>query len=243
MDVPLPSRALILCAVGLCACGADIDAPSGAPVPVIQTLLIAGDSQQIAWVEWRVHPDSSFGPDVRPVDPSLVQISLVLPTGSSVPFTPSPNIPGRFEAAVLVSPAMRYRLTGTVAGLGLTAETAVPDTLAVLVPARDTVDGASCVDQFFYCEVPFIWSAAGATAYMYFQTQVDPVRLSRFGSTRDSTGVMLLYRDTGTERLTVLALEENAAAFLTVRTPRNSVSGIFGMFGAATRAERWIVWP
>lgn len=237
------SSAVAFLALGLYACGAAIEPPPGGSVPVIQTLLVAGDSQQIAWVEWRVHPDSSFGPDVRPVDPSLVQISLILPTGSSVPFTPSANIPGRFEAAVSVSPAMRYRLTGTVAGFGLAAETTVPDTLAVRVPALDTVDGASCVDQFFYCEVPFIWSAAGATAYMYFQAQVDPVRLSRFGSTRDSTGVMLLYRNTGTERLTVLALEDNAAAFLTVRTLKSSVSGIFGMFGAATRAERWIVWP
>jgi hypothetical protein len=212
-------------------------------VPVIQTLLVAGDSQQIAWVEWRIHADSSFGPGVRPVDPSLVQVSLILPTGSSVPFTASSNVPGRFEAAAIVAPGLTYRLTGTVAGFALTAKTTVPDTLAVRVPAQDTVDGGSCVEDFIYCELPYSWSAVGATAYAYFQAQQDPGLLSNFRSTRDSTGVMLLLPDTGAGRLTVLGLEENAAAFLTVSTPKSSVTGVFGMFGAATRAERWIIWP
>lgn len=212
-------------------------------MPVIQTLLVAGDSQQVAWVEWRVPADSAFGREVRPVDPALVQLSLILPAGGSVPFTPSPAIPGRFEAAATVAPSTTYRLTGTVAGVALTAETTVPDTLAVRVPARDTVDGTSCVVSFQYCEFLYSWSAVGATAYVYFQAQGAPARLSNFRSTRDSTGVMQLVPDTGTGPLTLLALEENAAAFLTVDTPKSSVSGIFGMFGAATRAQRWIVWP
>jgi hypothetical protein len=212
-------------------------------VAVIQTLLIAGDSQQVAWVEWRVPADSSFGPEVRPVDPSLVQALLVLPNGGSVPYMPSPGVPGRFQAATGVVPGMRYRLSGAIAGVALAAETTVPDTLAVRVPAQDTVDGALCVGTYYYCELPYSWSAVGATGYVYLQAHGAPVLLSNFKSTRDSTGVMLLLPDTGTGHLTVLALEANAAAFLTVRTPKSSVSGVFGLFGAATRAERWIVWP
>ena len=239
---PTPT-AFVLLAVTVCGCGAAIEPPTSGSVPVIQTLLVAGDSQQIAWVEWRVHPDSTFGPEVRPVDPSLVEISLILPTGSSVPFTPSPNIPGRFEAAALVSPAMRYRMAGAVAGFALAAETTVPDTLFMRVPARDTIAVVACVESFIYCELPYSWSARGATNYVYFQAQGDPLLLSNFRSTRDSTGIMLLLPDTGTGRLTVLALEDNAAAFLTPRTPKSSVRGVFGMFGAATRVERWIIWP
>jgi hypothetical protein len=71
----------------------------------------------------------------------------------------------------------------------------------------------------------------------------DTSRLRNFGWTRDSIGTMQLFRDTGTEHLTVLALEEHATSFLTVTTSKSNVSGVFGMFGAATRAERWIVWP
>lgn len=230
-------------AIGLCGCAAETEAPSASLVPVIQTLLVAGDSQQISWVEWRVPSDSAFGREVRPVDPAVVQISLILPNGASIPFLPTPGVPGRFVAAALVVPGGRYALRGAVAGLTFTAETSVPDSLAVLVPAGDTVDGATCVGGSFFCDLPYRWSAFGAVAYMYFQSQHDTLQMQTFGSMRDPSGVMTLLRDTGTVRLTFLALEENAAAFMTVRTPKGSVSGIFGMFGAATRAERWIVWP
>jgi hypothetical protein len=239
-----PSRcSFVLWALGACGCAAEIETPSASPVAVIQTLLIAGDSQQHAWVEWRVPGDSAFGREVRPVDPARVQISLILPNDSSVPFAPSTGVPGRFEAATKVNPGATYRLAGIVAGLAVTAETTVPDTLAVLDPTRDTVDGASCVGRFIYCELPYRWSAVGASAYMYLQSMNDTTQLRTFGSTRDSSGVLPLVRDTGTERLTVLALNEHAAAFLTVTTPKSSVRGLFGMFGAATRAKRWIVWP
>jgi hypothetical protein len=238
-----PAAAIGLLVTCLCGCDAAIEPPPGDPVPVIQALLIAGDSQQIAWVEWRVPADSAFGREVRPVDPAVVQVSLILPNGGSVPFSPSLGVPGRFEAAAMVSPGASYRLTGTIAGTALTAETRVPDSLTIRAPAQDTVDGASCVERFVYCELPYDWSALGASTYMYLQSTSDTSRLVYIGSTRDSTGALPLLRDTGTERLTVLALEDNAAAFLTVMTPKSSVHGVFGMFGGATRAQRWIVWP
>jgi hypothetical protein len=138
---------------------------------------------------------------------------------------------------------VRYRLSGAIAGVALAAETTVPDSIVVRVPAQDTVDGGSCVTSFLYCSLPYNWSAVGATAYLYFQSTNDTAQVRIFGSTHDSTGTLRLVQDTGTERLTVLAVEQNAASFLIVTTPRSSVSGIFGLFGAATRVERWIVWP
>lgn len=239
----LSSPTVFLLTLGMVGCKAAIEAPPPGPVAVVQALLIAGDSQQVAWVEWRVPADSSFGPEVRPVDPSLVQVSLVLPNGGSVPFTPSPGIPGRFQAGASVVPGAHYRLSGAIEGVGLAAETTVPDTIAVRVPAQDTVDGGSCVATFLYCNLPYSWSAVGASAYFYFQSTNDTSQVRIFGSTHDPTGILRLVQDTGTERLTVLAVEENAASFLIVTTPKSSVSGIFGLFGAATRVERWIVWP
>jgi len=238
----LPSSpTVVVLALGVCGCGAEIGAPPAEPVAVIQALLIAGDSQQTAWVEWRAHADSSFGPEVRPVEPALVQILVILPDGSSVPFAPALGVPGRFDAAVTVDPGSRYRLTGTVAGVALAGETTVPDPLTVRVPAQDTVNGNSCVGSLL-CQLPYRWFAAGAAAYLYVQSESDTSRLRDFGWTQDTVGVIQLLRGTGTEHLIVLALEEHAASFLTVTTPKSSVSGIFGLFGAATRAERWVAW-
>jgi hypothetical protein len=244
MPDPPSSLAVLLLALGISGCGAAIEPPPDGRVPVIQALLIAGDSLQAAWVEWRVPADSTFGPEPRPVDPNLVQVALILPNDSAVPFTPSPNVPGRFEAAAIVVPGTRYRLTGTVAGVTLTAETTVPGALAVFAPAQDTVDGASCVGNLlFLCDLPYSWFSAGAAAYLYLQSENDTSRLRIAGSTRESIGFMRLLQDTGTERLTVLALEQNAASFLTATTPKSSINGVFGLFGAATRAVRWIAWP
>ena len=43
--------------LALPGCSANLDAPSALTVPVVQALLVAGDSQQTAWVEWRVPAD------------------------------------------------------------------------------------------------------------------------------------------------------------------------------------------
>ena len=88
---------------------------------MIQALLVAQDSLQSAWVEWRVPADSAFGTQVRPVAPALVLLSLVLPDGSSVPFAPAAGVPGRFDAAVTVTPGSRYDLVGTVAGVAVSS--------------------------------------------------------------------------------------------------------------------------
>lgn len=229
--------------LGILGCASAIEPPASDPVPVIQVLLIAEDSLQVAWVEWRVPADSTFGRGVRPVDPALVQVSLILPNDSAVPFAPSPGIAGRFEVLATVGPGATYRLTGTIAGSALTAHTMVPGPLTVHVPARDTVDGTFCTGGIITCDLPYSWSASGAGAYLYLQSQGESGTIAYAGSTRDSIGVMRLVQGTGTERLTVLAVDGNAAAFLTLRTPNSSVHGVFGMFGAATVAQRWIQWP
>src|SRR5438093_6098898 len=133
------SRAAVLLALGLCGCRAEIGAPAAGALPVIQALLVAQDSLQTAWVEWRIPADSAFGVEVRPVAPALVQLSIVLPDGSSVPFTPVSGVPGRFDAAVTVTPGSRYDLAGTVAGVAVSSATTVPGPLDIRIPARDTV--------------------------------------------------------------------------------------------------------
>jgi hypothetical protein len=232
--------AAVLLALVLSGCGAETAAPS-ATRPVLQALLVAGDSLQTAWVEWRVPAESGFGIAVRPVDANLVRLSLVLPDGRLTDFVPVPGVPGRFDAVVGVVSGSRYGLVGTVDGASVAAETTIPEQLNIYVPQDTGVVTGTCT----VCSVPFQWSAGGAAGYLYLHSQTDTSGYIDVGSTRDTVGVVhllrLLSRQTLTH-LTVLALEAQAASFLTVRTPKSSLRGIFGLFGAASPAERWIVW-
>jgi hypothetical protein len=226
--------------VALAACTSDITSPGGA-VPVVQCLLVAGDSLQTAWVEWSVPADSGFGIDPRPVDTEFVRLALVLPDSSTVPFIPAAGVVGRFDAPVIVQPGASYRMIGTVAGFAVSAEVTVPSQLDIRDPAQDTVVvSMSCG---ILCRLGFRWFAAGATAYLY--TQSKGTSLVSAQSTRDTTGTINLLRfrsGPDTTRLSVLALENHAASFLTLKTPKSSITGVFGVFGAATRAQRWIIY-
>ncbi|MGH7613222.1 MAG: hypothetical protein ACREMW_04135 [Gemmatimonadales bacterium] len=235
-DRTFPSTAIAL-ALSLGGCSADIQAPT-AQVPVVQSLLVARDSLQTVWVEYRLPADSGFGPGVRPVPPALVQLSLILPDSSSVSFTPAPVNPGRFDAAVTVDPGGHYRLTGTVTGIPVSAETTVPDSLDIRVPLEDTV---SIAGSCGFCPLPYRWFAGGAEAYFYHLSETHSL-FNRGGSTRDTTGVLRLLEGQGTTHLTVFALDAHAASFLLPTTPRSSIAGVFGLFGSASRAERWILW-
>lgn len=237
----------VLCAALLVTssgCDAAIAPAPTTPVPVIQSLLVAGDTVQTAWVEWRTPADSSFGPDVRPVAPALVQLVLVLPGGTRVPFNPAPATPGRFDAAAIVNAGGAYALEGSVAGLTLSAATTVPNALAISVPAQDTVriPRGSCLA---FCALPYHWAAGGAGAYLYVQSRVSSGQFTQTGATRDTIGIVHVLQTSGapdTAQLTVFALEPHAAAFLLPTTPRTSITGVFGLFGAASRSSRWIVW-
>lgn len=222
------------------ACQAEFSNPENVPIPVIQVLLVTGSPVQTAWIEWRVPADSAFGPAVRPVDPASVQLSLVLPDSSTVPFAAVSGMPGRFDAQINVFPGLRYRLTGAITGVGVTGETTVPGMIDVRQPGQDTVlFTGSCT----LCALPYRWYAPNAAAYWYFHSENGALPFSEGGSTRDTSGVIQLQRRPGISHLTVLALDSHAAAFLTATDPHSSVSGVFGLFGAASRAERWISWP
>lgn len=226
------------------ACDTAIAPDSAVSVPVIQSLLLAGDSIQTAWVEWRIPADSQFGSDVRPVAEALVDLVLVLPDSSRVAFVAVAAQPGRFDAAVTVAAGGTYRLEGTVTGLGVAATTTVPGALDIQVPAADTIHIASG-SCFTFCAQSYRWIAPGAATYLFMQRRATTRQLIRSGSTTDTAGVVQLLRTTSapdTSELDVLALESHAAAFLLPTTPKSSISGVFGLFGAATLGTRWFVW-
>ena len=240
-------RVALLLALGLAGCDAAIGGGPSTAAPVLQVLLVAGDSVQRAMVEWRFPADSDVGFNIRPVDSALVQLSLVLPGSASVPFAAQREQPGggffgRYEAPARVAYGAIYQLEGTIVGHVVSATTTVPDSLSIVEPAQDTIRIAagSC---FGLCSLPYHWVADGADEYQYIQTKAGSIFWS--GSTPDTSGVISIsQRRAGadTAMLVVFALETHAAAFLVPETPKSSVTGVFGFFGAASRGQRVLLW-
>jgi len=230
----------LLTVIGLTACDATIGTGPAGAIPVVQTLLVAGDSLQTAWVEWRTPADSAFTPDVRPVSPSVVDLWLILPTGDSAGFAPVAGVPGRFDATAVAVAGDAYLLRGTVAGHAVSAATTVPDQIDIRTPAADTI--AISGGCGFLCPLSYRWFAGGTAAYLYEESQVGSPIVLLLQSTRDTVGVIQLLPAQDTTKLAVFALDAHAASFLLPTTPKSSITGVFGLFGAASRAERWIVW-
>ncbi|HKV69849.1 MAG TPA: hypothetical protein VJN62_01270 [Gemmatimonadales bacterium] len=224
------------------ACEADIPAGPDSQVPVVQALLVLGDSTQTAWVEWRLPADSTATSDVRPVPPALVQLWLIRPAGDSVPLGPVAGTPGKFDAISAVTAGGTYLLHGTVAGRPVAGITVVPGPLDIRAPVGDTVSiGAAC---YVFCPFPYRWFAAGTDAYWLTQTAVGPPRLLppyAPAVTSDTAGVLQLLRVADTMKVFIYALDAHAAAFFLPANPKSSITGLFGFFGSASRVERWVI--
>lgn len=242
-----PRRFAVLFAVGLAACDANIG-PS-TPAPVVQVILVAGDSLQIASVEWMARADSPIYFNRRPIYSTLVQLSLVLPGGGSVAFTPVHEPPGggfvgRYGAATPVAYRATYRLQGTVAGHVVSGTTTTPDSLRIMAPAQDTVriSYAACS---YNCSLPFHWVAAGAVQYQYLSAKAGAFIGYGGGYNADTVGnayVQPSHLGADTTELVVHALEEQAAAFLHSGSPKGNLTGVFGLFGAASVGRRVVIW-
>lgn len=208
---------------------------------VVQGLLVLGTTRQSVWVEWATPADSVFSANTRPVDAGVVHLALVTPDGEAIPFVAAAETPGRLDAQVTLAPGETYALNGQVNGTAVSSTTLVPSQLDILSPASDTVrvSTGSC---FLSCELPYLWHAAGSNAYEYSQEgeMVGGIR----GMVRDTAGVLALAPSPAgnSTRLTVLAYDSNAAAFLLGTIPQSSIQGAFGFFGSASFVEKVVVW-
>jgi hypothetical protein len=237
---------LAVCCISLLWCVAvgcgDSHSPSSESArPVLQGLLILGAAQQSVWAEWSTPADSTFSAVPRPIDAGAVNLELVLPDGGATPLVASAETPGRFDAQVIVSPGQKYTLRGHAGGVSISATTVVPTQLEILSPASDTVRvvADSCFGQ---CLLPYLWRAVGSNTYEYSQRTGDGSAGLVRTALRDTVGVLTLFPVRGTTRLTVLAYDTNAAAFLLGTMPRGNIQGAFGFFGSASFAEKVIAW-
>lgn len=248
---PVPS--LLSIALGLCGCGEVTGLPSAEPVPILQGLLLLGDSQHLLQAEWSSPTQIPFEPTQRAVDPSLVDLWLVGRTGDSTPYATT-GLPGQFAVIATVRGGERYRLSGTVAGREVTAQVNVPGALVVAQPAGDTLRFPLAAD---FPEIPFAWRAESAISYQALLVRDDgTTRTALVVRERDSTGLLLdiapdatgrlLFlspspRVSDTARLVILGYDQSATAFFS-STTKGNIRGAFGLFGAAAKAEKVVVW-
>jgi hypothetical protein len=187
------------------------------------------------------------------VDSSLVDLWLVTPTGDSIRYATTGR-PGQFAVVTTVDAGERYRLFGTVAGHAVTAQVSVPGALLVAQPAADTL--RLSLQDAFSRQVPFVWRADSAASYQALLVDNDgtshtvlivrPANPSRLvDMAPDTTGELLIIPPIqgvpDTAPLVILGYDRTAAAFYS-STTKGNVHGAFGLFGAAAKAERVVVW-
>ena len=223
----------------LAGCDAVSTPSSGDPVPVIQAVLTVGASRHAISITWSVPTDSTFtfqGP-ARPVDPSEVNLRLLGSAGLAIPVTSTAN-PGDFEVAAEIQPGASYALQGTVAGRSISATVTTPGAFVISLPAGDTIRLTE--PEGGIRQVHYLWHVAGARAYSAKQFLASVLPES------DSTGILRFSLGApDTTKLTLLALEVNAASFFLPQAtePRGgNIVGALGVLGAISIIERVFIW-
>jgi hypothetical protein len=248
-----PRPALLLLYVAL-SCGEVTGLPSAEPIPVLQGLLILEEPRHLLRVEWSRPTHLPYETTGRPVDESLVDLWLVGPTGDSIRYDPTGSA-GEFAAVATVSAGETYHLSGTIAARPVTAQVSLPGALVVRQPAGDTLR-LPLEDAVFH-HVPFAWRAESAASYQALLVDDDGTTHTAFvvrGTASaavlldiapDTTGELLIIPPTqgvpDTAPLVILGYDRTAAGFFS-STTKGNVHGAFGLFGAAAKTEKVVVW-
>ena len=228
------------------SCG-DITAfPVSGPVPVVQLLLLSGQSTQVASIGYSA-PARPIVPVIdQPISSDSVLLELVAPNGTRASFGPVPGSPTRYQTELPVSAGDSYQLVGSVAGFAVAAKVTAPGPLQIAEPAEDTL----ALFSENIVSVNFRWSAAGAVSYLV--QQIDPqlgmIQAYAVSDTSGTLGVFAPFADRpDTNRLVIWAYEQSGATFFLNQAiptaPAEGAAAIVG-FGAATPAhpEKTILW-
>lgn len=231
-----PSLLPLLATSALGACRTLVDLPDPGPaIPVIEALLVAGSPASRFRLVWSEPLASSA--DARPIDPGLVRLDLIGPSGRAA-LVPVPDSAGSFGAALAIVAGRTYRLEGAIDGRAIRAQATIPARFDIALP----VDSVAVPRQPGFL-VPYRWSAEGATAFL--------LRGARFRSTlgeasRDLEGEIFFDPPPAgvtLDSLVVFALTREADEYLfTHVSPRSNVEGGFGSLGGAIAVRRIVRW-
>jgi hypothetical protein len=186
------------------------------------------------------------------VDSGLVDLWLFGPAGDSSRYATT-GVAGQFAVVATIDARQRYRLSGTIAGGVVTAQVNVPGVLVVVFPAGDTL---KLPVNAGFPRLGFAWRAESAAGYqallahsdgttqqVLIQNDRDPVSLLDIAP--DTVGALLFLtpppQAPDTARLVIFGYDPATTAFFS-STTKGNVHGAFGLFGAAAKAEKVMVW-
>lgn len=135
----------IVIAIVLVGCGVSPGEPPP-PAPVVQLVIVVGESTHRATITWSATPDSTIPVPALPVDPSVVDLRVTGPDGAA-PLLPD-GFPGGFRVDIEGIPGGAYSLRGTVAGQPFEGSTVLPLMFALATPNPDTVSLSTLVPEF-----------------------------------------------------------------------------------------------
>ncbi|MGE0440755.1 MAG: hypothetical protein AB7L66_09100 [Gemmatimonadales bacterium] len=216
-------------------CGNYVDLPAAEPLPLVEAVLIGGATEPEFRIEWLTP-----GEDSRPATPAETTLELVGPTGAPVALRPT-GVPGRFSASLSapIEAGGRYRLQGTVAGQSLVAETTLPASFRVVVPA-DTLFATDPIDDL--AEAEFRAEAVGATIFIADSAAFGP---GGFATRQAVDTLRIPPPSTGRTitRLRVQALNRDGDRYLYAgdRAATN-VAGGFGVLAGALERTLVVIW-
>lgn len=222
-------------------CGSE-SYPDPQPVPVVQVALSAARQSQVALVQWTQDPAGPLSGTPAPVSPADVNLALVGQDGTIHLLLPNEANQGQYTTDLPVLPQTTYRLLGTVLGTEVAGSTAVPDQLQLIQPAADTIRaGPDCR----FCPLIIRWRAAGAAileGIVERQTPEGYVLVTSFLTRNEIDTVFTPFPAPGHGRITLIAHDSAAAAFLFTDPAVDNLHGSLGFIGSQTVLTRVILW-
>lgn len=237
--MPLRRPIPLLILAFLSACGFDRPVTSTEALPVIQGALIAGADSQFFRLDWALDPDSGWDGHPRPIAASDVALTISGTNGSQpLVFRPDLYSPA-FVVTLPIYGDSLYTLSGTVAGLPISATTRVPHQLVVLTPSSDTVHIAAdaCIGL---CEIDLLLLPTSRALVLNSLTSAGTVFSTDVLEVPYRTG--LVANSPSVTGIEIIALGSELAAYQLGDTPVSNIEGAFGVFGGATRVRKTVVW-
>jgi hypothetical protein len=224
-------RALVVALPCLASCGTIAELPDQQGIlPVVEAILYEDQEVVRVFVGWT---GTGLNPAILPRPAEVTEVQLVIrdPSGAAHPVIPTGDL-GHFQAALRPEPGGRYRLSGTVGGVALSAETVMPRSFNLLEPVADTLAADGSVFRFAYA---YDSDAYGVVVPEISTYEALPSR-GEVTAIQPSPDPISTYR--------FVAADPYAFFALTFSEPLPSnVAGGFGVFGAALVRSRVIRWP
>jgi hypothetical protein len=221
-------------------------------LPVVNAVLVTGQSTQSLTVMWAGTPDDPYPPDGPSAGDVNLWITSTLGDSTAVVHT---DTTGVYAIALTLHAGATYRLRGTILGVSVAGNTTVP-ALAISAPGAGDTLRASVLDphHFGLVQFPIDLIASGVGGYGIRSTEVIEGQQSYLTNLKAPVGVLFRGPASLPVHADITAFDSNAAAFYGViqldQPPtfpllggfiQTTLTGVAGLFGSSSSATLDVV--